>query len=445
MTSVVDEPRTARMPLYRKLKPGPGSSPDKVVANQRARLCGAMVELTAERGYGGVTVRELSRLAAVSTKTFYDCFTNIEDCFNVTYAQIAAHIVSRALNASGGGEDRLRALVSEAFAYLGEDPKVAQFVLVESVGVGAASSDQVRGATVALERLVNEEVARCGGAAPVPAPLIHGAVAAAMRVARTRILPARPGTDDELAARFSEWLRHVFDGELPGDPGTFPAEDREQATPSRPLSEIGDQRSFLLTAVLRLAAREGYASLTAPAIRREAGVSRRRFDQYFDDVEDCFLAAAEWRLSIATDRAMRRATREDTWDAAVVRTVVGLCEWLARNPAEARLVLVDITAIGRAGLERREALVGRWADRLRRTAPSAIRPDPLVAESSVAAAWCLAKRHLTAARDDQTNGLFSGLCFVLLAPVMGAHRAEIVISAALDPTASRYSPGDRRH
>jgi AcrR family transcriptional regulator len=405
-----------------------------------------MVELTAERGFDGVTVRELSRLAAVSTKTFYDCFTNIEDCFNFTYAQIASRIVARALKASGDGEDGLRTLVSEAFAYLGQDQKIAQFLLVESVGIGAASSERMRGTTVALERVVNEEVASSGGAAPVPALLIHGALGAAMRVARTRILSARHGPDDELAGRFSEWLRHVFGGELAGDSRTFPAAlERAPTPPSRPPSEVADQRSFLLTAVLRLAAREGYASLTAPKIRREAGVSRRRFDQYFADVEDCFLAAAEWRLSTATDCATQMARREDTWDAAVVRTVVGLCESLARNPAEARLVLVDITAIGRAGLERRESIVGRWADRLRRTAPSAIRPDPLVAESSVAAAWCLAKRHLTAAPDERTDALLSGLCFVLLAPVVGAHKAEIAISSTLERSANRHFSGDRRH
>jgi len=433
VTSVVDEPGTARMPLYRKLKPGPGSPPDEVVANQRARLCGAMVELTAERGYDRVTVRELSRLAAVSTKTFYECFTNIEDCFNVTYAQIAARILSRASSASGGGQDRLRGLVSEAFAYLGEDPKVAQFVLVESVGIGAASSDRLRGATVALERLVNEGVAQSGGDTTIPALLIHGAVGAAMRVARMHILPARQGGNEELATGFLEWLQHVFGGELPGDPaGTFPAKDRDQATNSRPFLEIGDQRSFLLTAVLRLALREGYSGLTVPAIRREAGVSRQRFDQYFDGVEDCFLSAVDWRLSAITGRAIRSATREGTWDAAVVRTVVGLCEWLARDPVEARLVLVGITRTGSAGLERREAIVGRWADRFRRTAPAAARPGPLVAESSVAAAWCLAKRHLTDARGEPTYALLSSLCFVLLAPVVGAARAEIAISRALE-------------
>lgn len=40
-----------------------------------------MLEIAAERGYGAVTVRELTQLAGVSTHTFYEHFEDKEKCF----------------------------------------------------------------------------------------------------------------------------------------------------------------------------------------------------------------------------------------------------------------------------------------------------------------------------------------------------------------------------
>ena len=93
---------TVREPLYRQLKPGPGLSAEAVVTNQRARLFGAMVEMVADGGYGSVKVREISRLAGVSTRTFYDRFANVEDCFACTYSWILGEALISALEAHAG-------------------------------------------------------------------------------------------------------------------------------------------------------------------------------------------------------------------------------------------------------------------------------------------------------------------------------------------------------
>lgn len=60
-------------PLYRQLRPRPhGLGKDEVEQNQRARLCGATIEAVAARGYDATGVAELSRLAGVSKRTFYE-------------------------------------------------------------------------------------------------------------------------------------------------------------------------------------------------------------------------------------------------------------------------------------------------------------------------------------------------------------------------------------
>ena len=62
-----------------------------------------MVELSAERGYEGVTVRSLTRLAGVSTRSFYKHFANAEECFAHTYDWLVQDALRRAYAARNGG------------------------------------------------------------------------------------------------------------------------------------------------------------------------------------------------------------------------------------------------------------------------------------------------------------------------------------------------------
>ncbi len=64
-----------------KLRPGPGMSPAEVERNQRTRLYRAMLQLVAEQGYDRVTVRTLVSTAKVSSRTFYQHFQGVHDCF----------------------------------------------------------------------------------------------------------------------------------------------------------------------------------------------------------------------------------------------------------------------------------------------------------------------------------------------------------------------------
>jgi AcrR family transcriptional regulator len=73
--------------LYPKLRPGAArSAHESVASNQRARLYGAMIEMLATRGYEASTVAELSALAWVSKRTWYERFPGgKQECFLATY------------------------------------------------------------------------------------------------------------------------------------------------------------------------------------------------------------------------------------------------------------------------------------------------------------------------------------------------------------------------
>lgn len=110
-------------PLFGKLSPGPGMSPQQVASHQRARIHSAMIVLVAERGYSAATVRDLAQLAGVSTRAFYEHFSGKEECFLRTYELAVRRtakriVVSREASATGssGFASRSRRLRSRSSA-----------------------------------------------------------------------------------------------------------------------------------------------------------------------------------------------------------------------------------------------------------------------------------------------------------------------------------------
>jgi AcrR family transcriptional regulator len=65
-----------------RLRSGPGGLPrGQVTEIQRSRMLAAAVEAIEEVGYARMTVAQVISRARVSRKTFYDVFTDREDCF----------------------------------------------------------------------------------------------------------------------------------------------------------------------------------------------------------------------------------------------------------------------------------------------------------------------------------------------------------------------------
>ena len=68
---------------------------DAVLASQRGRLLDAMAEAVAEHGYGATTIAHVVSRAGVSRKTFYEHFTDKEQCFLALYDAGIAYVLGR--------------------------------------------------------------------------------------------------------------------------------------------------------------------------------------------------------------------------------------------------------------------------------------------------------------------------------------------------------------
>ena len=395
-----------------------------------------MVELSAERGYEGVTVRGLTRLAGVSTRSFYKHFANAEECFAHTYDWLVQDALRRAYAARNGSVEPEAAIRSSLRA-LSEDlvrnPKASRLVLIEAFAAGPAMRTRMREAIGGFERLLIDSLPDVQEA---PSQVIGGIAAASMRVARTRVLAGDGAELGPLPGALADWILSLSGRHAPAespdrDPFDLAARngDAREEPGAQILGRVGEERGRILSAVLKLASAGGVSNLRIPRIRAEAGVSRRSFDARFADAGECFLEAIEALAVSAAARAQSQASGSADWERRVYRGLRALCAEVAHNPALAHLAFVDIYAPGRDGLERREQLISFAAERLRMAIPSEHRPSELVAEASAAAGWRITQAEVAAGRAKDLPRLLPLLTYVVLAPVIGPVTAAEAIRA----------------
>jgi AcrR family transcriptional regulator len=143
-----------------------------------------------------------------------------------------------------------------------------------------------------------------------------------------------------------------------------------------------NQRERLIAAMAEACAEKGYAELAVADVVRGAAVSTVTFYKQFDGKRDCMLAAYEelsGRLLQELDRVCLDA---DSWEEGVRAAVRAGLAIFALDAPTARLLTVEILALGPEGSERHDATLQALARRLR--AGRDPRGDPSLAHAD----WC---------------------------------------------------------
>lgn len=400
-----------------------------------------MLEMVAERGFGGVTVRGLSSTAGVSTRTFYAHFPNAEECFTSTYESVMRTALKR-FTASGmtnaDWEQAMRAGVRSLMKEISDNRSAGKLALVEAFEAGPAMLREMTFATRDFEQFILDTFNSAPERVAMPLPIVQGIAAGAERVIRTRILSDRGGELPAISDELTDWALAMYDpavAELPSagpvnGPSTRRAGTAAKRKPaSGEFAPIGNDRGRILAAAIKLSADDGYWNLTIPRIRREAGVSRRSFDSHFDGVSDCYLQGIEALVARAIARSQRHAAGDGSWESRVFRIVRSYCTEVARSPALAQLAYIDIFAPGQEGMTCRERMISNGAVHLSRLCPPAERMTELQAEASAAAGWRIIQTEIAAGRAKKLPRVAPLIAFVFLAPAVGAARATEAIHA----------------
>jgi AcrR family transcriptional regulator len=132
---LIAEDVSARLPRGRH-----AMTRSEVGASQRARLLRAMIDEVAERGYAATTATGVYQRAGVSSRAFYENFTDVRDCFLTAYDECVG-LAQAALGADRPATrpDPLAAFARMLETYLrllGDNPNIARTFLVEVYSAG---------------------------------------------------------------------------------------------------------------------------------------------------------------------------------------------------------------------------------------------------------------------------------------------------------------------
>jgi AcrR family transcriptional regulator len=421
-------------PLYKRLPHGPhGLGREAVARHQRARLYGGMVESVYQRGYAGTSVAHVIALAGVSRRAFYEQFSNKEDCFLSSYDALVVASRKRVLQAwlsERGWANRLYAACQVFLEGIARDPRGANLVLVESVGIGPRGHERLQLTATAFERVVATgfSLTPDGIALPPLAPraIVGGVRFVVMRRVRERRHEELAGLTDELLDWVSSYrssavtrLRTLGSGRPP----------HLVAKRARFLTRE-DRRSAVMDAMVQLALEDGYTNITDAEIARAAAVSTEAFHREFPNKEECLLAVVDEFAAEAHD-AVRRASRNDTeWPEAVHKGVEALIGYCAAHPGLVKLSFIDLFDAGNGMVERVSGVLDGFIKVMTERIPEPQRAPNVAAEAIMGAIWAILSSYAPHDRLRYLPCLVDHLTFLILAPYIGPRPAVEAIELA---------------
>jgi AcrR family transcriptional regulator len=187
------------------------------------------------------------------------------------------------------------------------------------------------------------------------------------------------------------------------------------------------QRARLLSAAVSVLDERGYAGATVAHITRRARVSRRTFYELFEDREACLLALL--RRTVEEVRGELRAAHLERlgWREQVRAGLGVVLAFLDREPALARVCVVQSARGGAAVLEYRERLLGELTavvDEGCRSGSRGEQCSPLTAEGLVGAALTIVYARLLRREREPLAGLQGELVAMIVLPYYGAAAAR---------------------
>jgi AcrR family transcriptional regulator len=157
-----------------------------------------------------------------------------------------------------------------------------------------------------------------------------------------------------------------------------------------------NQRERLIAAMAEVCGEGGYAAATVAEVARRAGVSTASFYRQFKDRHECMLGSFEelfGRLLGEIERACEAEGKPEAKAKAGIRIAASL---LAGDPPTARLLTVEIAAVGTDGVRLQHEAIEQLAARLRGVREPAVpaAPFPSAEWAAVAAMVALVGRRV---------------------------------------------------
>jgi AcrR family transcriptional regulator len=167
----------------------------RVSGMQRARLLGGAVAAVEDLGWSHVTVASVASRARVSRRTFYDLFSDREDCLLEVCKDTTVRVASELARASLAGlswRERVRTGLWIVLSFFDREPELARFCVVQSARGNQRVLEWREEVLASLTVFVDEgRLQQSERAAQVPGLTAEGSVGAVLTILSRRLLNSK--------------------------------------------------------------------------------------------------------------------------------------------------------------------------------------------------------------------------------------------------------------
>jgi AcrR family transcriptional regulator len=348
------------------------------VSSQRARLIGAMVELSAKSGFQQVSILDLCTSAGVSAESFYEQFGDKEVLLTAAYRACSQEMLSSVRAAIADAEDALlpRVALAAVLEWVARDPAGGRVLFVEALAGGQRMREERKRSFASFQRRAQQfqhQTPGDRGALDIPAIAVMGA----LRNMISRHLHAH--AEDQLPGRLDDtlsWLQAYARGpasehwstspdaqlQLPAEDAGAPAtgwapERLPPGTHGLPAALIArHQRTRLINAIAEVTMHKGYADAKINDIVASARVAKPVFYRYFTGKQHAFLDAQQYPTQHILDRCAEAYYSAREWPERMWKLFDALTDMISANPAISHLRLVECYAAGPEAIRRAEQI-----------------------------------------------------------------------------------------
>jgi AcrR family transcriptional regulator len=157
-------------------------------------MLAAMSEVCSELGAANVTVAHVVARSGVSRRTFYEQFSDIEDCFVATLEdalQCARRYVLPAYESDGRWRERIRAALIGLLSFLEDEPYMGRLLVVETLAGGELALRRRQEVLARIDLAVDEARGEAKANAQPPPLTAEGAVGSVVSILHARLAQRR--------------------------------------------------------------------------------------------------------------------------------------------------------------------------------------------------------------------------------------------------------------
>lgn len=179
------------------------------------------------------------------------------------------------------------------------------------------------------------------------------------------------------------------------------------------------KRRRMMDAVAELTSEGGYEATKIADIVRRAAVARKTLYDNFDGKEDLFLSAIDATTTEMRELVEDACAQASSSEAGIVAGLEALLEFVAENPAAARMCMVEAISATPGSARLYDAAVRDFVELFRKSAPPGADLPETIEESLVGGVAWIVQLQIRRGEAEQAPELLPELSQFVLSPYLG--------------------------